>query len=244
MSVISIDANQLKTAAPRVADLYTTLLGAARGVGALNTAGLPGPIAGRAQAAISAAAGKLNRAAAGLVGTSADLLRRAGLAEAADQISKLSTITNAPGLTAGLIQRAHELGGYGVPDNVGRIAGSAGYGLSVAGLALGVGVPTAHDLANPYLDDDRRVANGLARITTTGGMMVAGGIIIGAMSGALLPIAVAAGVGLAFGVLDQKLHITDTLADGIDWATDQTSAAADAVTDGVSGAVDAIGGLF
>jgi len=49
---------------------------------------------------------------------------------------------------------------------------------------------------------------------------------------------------IAFGVLDQKLHITDTLADGIDWATDQTSAAADAVTDGVSGAVDAIGGLF
>lgn len=242
--MISIDATELRTAAPRVADLYAVLLKTGRAVPAASTAGLPPGLAGRVAADLAGIGRELDRAASGLAGTSEDLLRRAGLADAADKLSTLAMGTDAPGMTAALLRHAYETGGYGVNSAAGTAAGAAKYGLGVFGLALGVGAPTIADLANPYLDEDRKVANSLACVTTAGGMLVAGGVIVGVMSGGLLPVALAAGAGIAFGVLDKELHITEGLADGIDWATDQTSAAADAVGDGAGDAVDAIGGLF
>lgn len=158
-------------------------------------------------------------------------------------------------MTTALIEAARAAGTYGVPAGVGAVAGTVGWAAGSLSLALNVGVPTAYDLHNPYIDDDRRVSNALARSITGGGVIIAGGVIVGMASGVLLPVAIAAGAGLAFGVLDKQLGITDGLADGIDWATDQTSAAADAVGsavqdgasmvgDGIDAAGDVIGGIF
>lgn len=242
--VIAIDATQLRQAAPRVADIYATLLQVGRCLETLGTGGVPAPYAARVSAALHDSARALRRAAGGLEGTAQDLLRRAGLATAADQIATLSMAASAPDLTASLIARAHELGGYPVGESAAGVASRVGRGAGMFGLALGVGVPTLHDLRNPYLDEDRKVADGLARVVTAGGVLVAGGVIVGMASGGLLPVGIAVGAGLAFGVLDRELGITDAVADGIDWATDQTSAAADAIGEGIDDAVDTIGGLF
>jgi hypothetical protein len=240
MSVISIDATQLFKAAPRVGELYLTLLRAGKAVGALDSAGLPPALAGRAESVLSSVSRKLGDAANALDGTADELLRRAGLAELADQLSTLALATEGPGMTLGFIDAARVAGTYGVPANVAGIASKIGWGVGSAGLALSVGVPTAHDLGNPYLDDDRRVSNAVARSITGGGVIIAGGIIIGMASGVLLPVAVAAAAGLAFSVLDKKLGITEGLADGIDWATDQTSAASSAIAHGAGKAGTAI----
>jgi hypothetical protein len=238
--VIVIDATQLRNAAPRVGDLYLTVLRAGKAVGALSTCGLPAGLAGRAEGVITSVSAKLSNAANALDGTADDLLRRAGLAELADQLSTLAFAAEAPGMTTGLIEAARAAGTYGVPASVGAIASRIGWAAGSLSLALNVGVPTAHDLSNPYLDEDRKVSNALARGITGGGVIVAGGIIIGVMSGALLPVAVAAGAGLAFSVLDKELGITDGLADGIDWATDQTSAAAEALGRGFSSGAESL----
>lgn len=238
--VIVIDAVQLRDAAPRVAELYATLLQSGKALSGLGTGGCPGALAARVHSVVSAASGKITAAANMLEGTAEELLRRAGLADLADKLSTLGMATSAPGLTAALIAAAQEAGTYGVPARVGAVAGAGGWALGSLGLTLSVGVPTAHDLANPYLDDDRRIANAAARGITAGGMLIAGGMIIGASGGVLAPVVLVAGAGLAFSILDRKLGITNGIADGIDWATDQTSAAVDTIDDGIDAAGDVI----
>ncbi|HEX6681595.1 MAG TPA: hypothetical protein VF062_02315 [Candidatus Limnocylindrales bacterium] len=238
--VIVIDATQLKAAAPRVRDLFLTLARVSKEVSKLDTHGLPGPLASRVDGALSAASGKLAAAASAIEGTAEDLLRRAGLAELADQLGTLAWAAEAPGGTAALIEGARQVGTYGVPQGVGAIASRFGHAAGSLSLALNVGVPTVHDLGNPYLDDDRRVSNILGRSVTSGGMLFAGGVIIGLAGPGLLPIAGVAVAGIAFGVLDKQLGISNAVSDGVDWATDQTSKAADAVGDAVGGVVDDI----
>lgn len=256
MTTITVDAAELQAAAPSVAGMYATLVATGHGINRVEAGALPAPLAARIQAELSELHHELGKAADAIQGTAHELLERAGLAEAADKLSTLALTLSGPELTANLIEEAHELGKakYGVPDKVGNIASKAGYGLALAGIVLGVAVPSAHDLANPYLDDTRKSANTLARGATTAGILVAGGVAAGLASPGLVAVGAAVGVGVALTVIDEKLEITEHLADGINAGLDaagrvmdEVGGVADDAIDGAGrvadGAIDGVGGV-
>lgn len=243
MTTITVDAAELAAAAPSVAGMYADLVGVGHGINRVEVGALPSPLAARIQLELSELHHELIKAAEAIQGTAHELLERAGLAEAADKLSTLALALSGPELTASLIHEAHELGKvkYGVPDKVGNIASKAGYGLAVAGIVLQVAVPSAHDLTNPYLDDTRKSANALARGATTAGILVAGGVAAGLASPGLAAAAAAVGVGVALSVIDQKLEITEHLADGINAGLDATGHVIDEVGDVADDALDGAG---
>lgn len=243
MTTITIDAAELQAAAPAVTEMYADLAGVGHGINCVEVGALPAPLAARIQGELSEIHHELSKAAGAVQGTARELLERAGLAEAADKLSTLPLALAGPELTANLIEEAHEIGKarYGVPDKVGNIASKAGYGLAVAGIVLGVAVPSAHDLANPYLDDTRKSANALARSATTAGILLAGGVAAGLASPGLLAVGAAVGVGVALTVIDEKLAITEHLADGINAGLDATGRAIDEVSGVAGDAIDGVG---
>lgn len=246
MTTITIDAAELHAAAPSVAEIYAELVGVGHSITRVEVGALPVPLGARIQLELSELHHELIKAADAIQGTAHELLERAGLAEAADKLSTLALALSGPKLTANLINEAHEIGKaeYGVPDKVGNIASKAGYGLALAGIILQVAVPSAHDLTNPYLDDTRKSANALARSATTAGILVAGGVAAGLASPGLAAAAAAVGVGVALSVINQKLEITEHLADGINAGLDAGLDATGRVLDEVGGvANDAIDGV-
>jgi len=245
MTTITVDAAELQAATPSVAGMYATLVATGHGINRVEVVALPAPLAARTQAELSEIHHELSKAAGAIQGTAHELLERAGLAEAADKLSTLALTLSGPELTANLIKEAHEIGKakYGVPDKVDNIASKAGYGLAVAGIVLGVAVPSAHDLANPYLDDTRKSANALARSATTAGIIVAGGVAAGLASPGLVAVGAAVGVGLALTVIDEKLEITEQLADGINAGLDATGRAMDEVGGVADDAIDGVGNV-
>ncbi|MFN2497069.1 MAG: hypothetical protein ABR608_14370 [Pseudonocardiaceae bacterium] len=243
MSTITIDAVELRAAAPAVAGMFATLGAISRGVNGVDVGALPASLAAKTQAELSEIHHELSRAANAVEGTAQELLERAGWAEAADQIGTLSLGLAAPGLTADLIAEAHKIGkaAYGVPDNVGSVASKAGYGLAVAGIIFDFAVPSVQDVANPYLDDTRKNANVLARATTTAGILVAGGVAAGLVAPALPAVAAAAVTGVALTVIDEKLQITKHLSDGINAGLEAADDAVDKAGDIAGDAVDKAG---
>ncbi|MGH3916164.1 MAG: hypothetical protein ACRDTC_22570, partial [Pseudonocardiaceae bacterium] len=243
MTTITIDAAELHAAAPSVAEMYAELVGVGHSINRVEVGALPAPLAARIQLELAELHHELIKAADAIQGTAHELLERAGLAEAADKLSTLALALSGPELTANLINDAHEIGKakYGIPDKVGNIASKAGYGLALAGIILQVAVPSAHDLANPYLDDTRKSANALARSATTAGILVAGGVAAGLASPGLAAAAAAIGVGVALSVIDQKLEITEHLADGINAGLDATDRVLDEVGGVANDAIDGVG---
>lgn len=246
MTTITVDATELRSAAPSVAGMYAVLGGVGHSINHVEGGALPAPLAARIQAELSEIHHELIKAADTIQGTAHELLERAGLAEAADQLSTLDLALAGPELTANLIEKAHEIGDkahYGVPDKVGSIASKTSYGLAVAEIVLGFAVPSVYDLANPYLDDTRKSANTLARGATTAGIIVAGGVAAGLASPGLVAVGAALGTGVALSIIDEKLQITEHLADGINAGLDATGQLADGVGSVADDAIDEVGGV-
>ena len=76
------------------------------------------------------------------------------------------------------------------------------------------------DARNPYLDNSQRMANFSARTAVQAGMVVAGTAAVAAATALGVPASAAAlasvGVGAGFAVLDEKLGVTEFVADRAD----------------------------
>lgn len=240
MSTITIDANQLNDAAPKVAKLYATVQVAAKQLGSLGvTCEMPDGLAGRVISGISAAQGELEAAVRTLDGMDAELKKRAHLARIADAVGMANFGLTTVALPTGIINAAAEDSANHIPKNVSSTSKAIGGVLAAAGLA-GDLIDLRKDYRNPFIDDNRKAADALAKGVTASGVAFTGGVVAGLAGVALvsLPgVGIAVGVGLGFAVLDKELHITQHVSDGINSALDAGGDALDDVG-------DAIGGLF
>ena len=245
---ITMDPNELDDAAGALRGIFGTLAGAARQLdGASVAVEMPPGLAARVATEVSSIAASLHRAADSLTGMPGDLARRAQLGRLADTIGHLYNAGIGAALPASIIaaQHAKELQqvaagtlaarSVSVGATAGELATKAAKGFTWAAAgaaAAGVGLKTWNDARNPYLDDSQKAANLVARTAVESGKVWAGVAAAGAAAtlGApvVVPALVAVGVGVGLTVLDEKLGVTDFVADRAD---DVIDAGADAVSD-------------
>jgi hypothetical protein len=240
VSTITIDANQLAEAAPKVGRLYATVSVAARELaGADVSCEMPDGLAGRIIAGISAAQHDLDGTVRTLDGLDGELKKRAHLARIADAVGMANFGLTTVALPTGIINAAAADSANHIPANVGSATKAIGGVLAAAGLA-GDLVDLGKDYRNPFIDDNRKAADALAKGVTASGVAFAGGVGAGLAGVALVSVpgvGIAVGVGLGYAVLDKQLHITAHVSDGINSALDAGGEALDDVG-------DALGGLF
>lgn len=268
---ITMDPNELDDAAGALRGIFATLEGSAQDLdGAGVAVEMPGALAARVATEVSSIAAGLRRAADSLADMPGDLARRAQLGRLADTIGQLYSGGIGASLPASLIaaQYAKELQQVAagtlparavtVGASAGELAKKAAAGFKGAGYAMsaaGVGLKTYNDARNPYLDDSRRVANVAARTAVESGKVWAGVAAAGAAAAVgapvVVPVLVGVGVGIGLTVIDEKLGVTDFVADRaddvIDVGVDAVDAGVDAVedvADDLDEALDFAGGLF
>jgi hypothetical protein len=247
--VITIDATELNVAAPRIGALYATLAMSARQLRAVDTScEMPPGVAGRVTAGVSAAAAELAGAERTMDGMDGEIRKRAHLAQIADAVGKVTFGLGTIKLPADLIDAARSADEEaGAAARVSARAGGIAY--AVKGL-LGA-VSTAADVygvlataANPYLDDNRKSAEAIAKGATVSGTLLVTGVAVGVAGVALvsLPaVAIGVGVGVTYTLLDKKFHITSTVADGVNSALDAAADGVDAAGDAIDDVGDALG---
>lgn len=265
---ITMDPNELDDAAGALRGIFATLEGSAQDLDGADVAvEMPGALRARVGSEVSSIAAALRRAADSLADLPGDLARRAQLARVADTISQVYRGEVAVSLPAGIIaaQYAKEL--QQIADGslsaravtVGASAGELATKIRVAaklgGKAAawgGVAAKTVGDLRNPYLDGSRRAANATARAGMTAGTAAlgtaaaAGAAALGAP--VVIPALVGVGVGIGLTVLDEKIGVTDFVADRaddvIDVGSDVVGGVADGVGDALGFAKKGLGGIF
>jgi hypothetical protein len=220
MTTITIDGNELAAAAPKVAALYATVLGSARTLGSADvSAEMPDGLAGRVISGISAAAHELDGAVRGLDGMDGELKKRAQLAKIAAAAGMTNFGLGTLGLPASIVSKAAEDTSYRIPKDVaGAAKGLSGFLKAAAVLGAAIDVEKAAN--NPYIDANRRAAD---EVSTAAGTGIGVGIGLGAaaaVGGTLPPVGVAIAAGLAFTVLDKKVHITRHIADAVNYGLD------------------------
>jgi hypothetical protein len=231
--VITIDANELHKAAPRVTELHLKLVDSATAVGAVNFGvEMPPGVRGRVIGLVDAAQADISAAADQLEGMGEELARRAGLAELADKLGDLSRVALAP-----LAQQLSVAGEYhrrtaqrtALRGNLAGARHNRSYqatiervqrGLTAVGRLATFGPATVENVTNPYTSTDRKIGNSVAlggseaaltaltKVAISRAPFVVGG-----------PIGI--GIGVAWTVLDYKFHLSDRLSDGATWAVDK-----------------------
>jgi hypothetical protein len=263
-----MDPNELDDAAGALRGIFATLEGSAQDLDGVGVAvEMPGALAARVATEVSSIAAALRRAADSLADLPGDLARRAQLGRLADTIGHLYGAGIGASLPAGLIaaQYAKELQqvaagtlparAVSVGAPAGELAKKAAAGFRGAGYAMaaaGVGLKTYNDVRNPYLDDSRRAANLVARTAVESGKVWAGVAAAGAAAAVgapvVVPVLVGVGVGIGLTVLDEKLGVTDFVADRADDVIDAGVGAAEDVAEDLGDALDfaekGLGGIF
>lgn len=219
-TAITIDCQELRVAAPAVAGMYTVLYSVGRSLADVAIPEMPGGLAAQVTIEISDIDRQLTATAAAIDGTAEELLRRAGLAELADQVRKVPLLLTVPSLKASLIHRAHEMDvaasgkhSFGVPDNVDRIAVNAAKLFKGVNLAASKGA-TVLDWLDPNLDLDTKIARTVAASTTGSATAGASKWLMAAKG--LRAVTAATGAGLVFTLVDYKFHVTDSLAEELE----------------------------
>ncbi len=268
MSVITIDATELHEAAPKVGALYATLAVSARQLRSVDVScEMPAGLAGRIRAGVSGAAQDLSSAERTMDGMDADIRKRAQLAKIADAVGKITFGLGTVKLPAELIDAAAEADK--AADATARVSPSAAkVARAIKGVLGAVGkAADVYDVVagarNPYLDDNRKASEAITKGVTVGGTAAVTAAGVALVSAPLLPaVAIGAGVGLTYMLLDKKFHIGDTVSDGVNSALDTAGEALDEagealedvgegiqdVGEGINGAADKakdlVGGLF
>lgn len=231
--VITIDANELHVAAPRVTELHLKLVASATAVGALNFGvEMPPGVRGRVIGLVDAARADISAAAKDLDGMGEELARRAGLAELADKLGTLSRVALTP-----LARQLSVAGEHhrrtaqqaALRGNVASARFNRSYqatierlqrGLTAAGRLITFGPATVENIRNPYTSTDRKVGNAVAlgsseaaltaitKVAISRAPFVVGG-----------PIGI--GIGVAWTVADHKFHLSKKISDGATWAVDK-----------------------
>jgi hypothetical protein len=245
-SVITIDANELDEAAPRVAELHQALGSGAAALDGVNLGvEMPDGLAGVVAGEVSAIAADMRRAASSIVCQSQQLAQRADEARLADQIStragdarladQISTLANAfaaTALPADLISAAGKNGAkYGVPAGVARAARAAGAASFAAAGVMAVGAGLYKDLRDPDIDTQRRIVNTGVRLATNFGLPLAAAGVAALAFPALPAVGVAATAGLTWMVLDEQFGLTDKVSDVADAGVDALGDAAGKIGD-------------
>lgn len=237
-TAIIIDCHELRVAAPAVAGMYSVLYSVGRSLADIPIPDMPAGLAAQVTMEISDIDGQLTRMATTIDGTAEELLRRAGLAELADQIGKLPLVLSAPNLTAALIHRAHEMDvaasgkhHYGVPKNVDKIAVNATKLFKGVNMLASKGA-TLLDWLDPNLDLDTKIAKTVATGATGAATAGASKWLMAAKG--LRAVTAVSGVGLAFTLVDYKFHVTEHVAEDVENEIEN-------VGDGLEGIKDTIG---
>jgi hypothetical protein len=239
-SVITIDANELDEATPRVAALHEALGSGAAALDGVNLGvEMPDGLAGEVAGEVSAIAADMRRAAASIVCQAQELARRAGDARLADQVSPLadqiSTLAlgfAATALPADIIRAAGKSGAkYGVPASVARAARAASTASLAAAGAVSVGAGLYKDLNDPDIDTQRRIVNAGARLATSVGLPLATAGAAALLVPALPAVGIAAAAGLTWTVLDEQYGLTDKVSDVADGGLDALGDAAGKIGD-------------
>ena len=231
--VITIDANELHVAAPRVTELHLKLAESASAVGALDLGvEMPPGVRGRVIGLVDAARADISAAAEDLNGMGEELARRAGLADLADKLRDVSRVALAP-----LAQQLRVAGEYhrrtaqrtALRGNLGGARHNRSYQSTIEHLQRGVtavgriatfGPATVENVGNPYTGTDRKIGNGVALGGSEAALTAITKLAISRapfMVGG--PIGI--GIGVAWALLDYKFHLTDRISDGATWAVDK-----------------------
>jgi hypothetical protein len=228
-STVAIDPGEMKDAAKKVGAMFTDAKDTAHALrGLAGGVEMPPNMVARVDDVVTDASTAVARAALSITPLAAELARRGEGAEAADQISKLAGgLLNVAGIGQGGAALGIDHPVTPLPKGAVPWVKGAGHGLLGVGVALSVGSKLATDLPNPYLTKDqvatraaKKAGIGLASSAPTI-LAVAGVAALGAPIG--VPFVAGLAVGVGVGILDEKLHISDAIGDGIDAAADEAS---------------------
>jgi hypothetical protein len=251
---ITMDPNELDAAAGALRGIFATLEGSAQDLDAAGVAvEMPGALAARVATEVSSISAALRRAADSLADLPGDLARRAQLGRVADAITHLYKGAMGASLPASLIaaQYARELQqvaagtlparAVSVGAPAGELAKKAAAGFKGAGYATvgaKVALKTYNDAGNPYLDQSQRAANLAARTAVESGKIWAGAAAASAVAAVgapvVVPVLVGAGVGIGLTMLDERLGVTE-------WVADRTDDVIDAGVDTVEDVAEDLG---